>query len=756
MKNPTGFLLHLKITIALKLLPLGFVLACICASSLSFGQKKNAHIQYHIRQATDTIIIDGKMTEETWKNAQVADKFGMVLPMDTSLGNVPTEVRMTYDKNNVYIIATCYKPPVGKDMVESLKRDWNFGKNDNFIVFMDTYGDLTNGFAFGTNAAGAQWDGTMFDGGSVDLNWDNIWTSAVINDDKKYVWEAAIPFTSIRYKNGVKEWGINFSRNDLKTTEKSSWATMPRNFPTASLSYTGNLVWDKELPAHQNNFSLIPYFKTSYAKDYANADGSKIATPASFGNEIGMDAKISLSSSLNLDLTVNPDFSQVEVDRQVTNLSRFELFFPEKRQFFLENADLFSNLGFANVRPFFSRRIGLNTRIDFGARMSGRINKNWRIGLMDMKTAENTNDNILGQNFSVLALQRKLFKKSSIEFFYIDKTGLNYQAPLAANPNCFNCEYQNAVAPYNKNLGVEYLIAPSNNVWSGKTIFIKSFSPNKVGKDFLNAGNLQYSNRKWIVSWQHEIVGNNFNAEVGYVPRNNYIKIAPSITRLFFPKSGSILSHGPQFMGTYYYNMDLASTDNTKMFTYLITYRDKSTLAGVLQNDYVELLAPFDPTRIGKQPLAAYTKHSWSTIGFDWISAPQHQATFSLSARTGGYYANGNLLSVSGNVGYRVQPFINFDFAFTYNKIDLPQPWGNNQFLLLGPKVDITMTNKIFFTAFYQYNEQTKNINFNTRFQWRYKPVSDLFIVYTDNYYIGPVFIKNKAVVLKFTYWWNK
>ena len=701
----------------MKFLQLIFVGAFFSLSTLSFAQKKNAHIQYHIKQASDSIIIDGKMTETAWKNAQVAEKFGMVLPMDTSVANLPTEVRMTYDKKNIYILATCYKPALGKDMVESLKRDWNFGKNDNFLLFMDTYGDLTNGFAFGTNAVGAQWDGTMFDGGSVDLNWDNIWTSAVFNDATKYVWEAAIPFTSIRYKNGVKEWGINFSRNDLKTTEKSSWAPMPRNFPTASLSYTGSLVWDQELPAHQNNFSLIPYFKTSYGKDFANADGSKIATQPSYGREIGMDAKISLSSSLNLDLTVNPDFSQVEVDRQVTNLSRFELFFPERRQFFLENADLFANLGFANVRPFFSRRIGLNTNIDFGARMSGRIDKNWRIGIMDMKTAENRNDNTLAQNFAVVAIQRKLFKKSSIELFYIDKTGLNYEAPIAANPNC-NCVYQAPGAPYNKNLGFEYLIAPSNNLWSGKTIFIKSFSSNKPSdKDFLNAGNLQYSNRKWIVSWQHEIVGNNFNAEVGYVPRNNYIKIAPSITRLFFPKSGSILSHGPQLMGTYYYDMDFARTDNTKQFTYLVTFRDKSTVAGVLQNDYVELLAPFDPTRIGKQPLAANTKHSWTTIGLDWISAPQHQATFALSARTGGYYANGQLLSITGNVGYRIQPFINFDLAVTYNKINLPQPWGNNHFLLLGPKVDITMTHKIFFTAFYQYNEQTKNINFNTRFQ---------------------------------------
>jgi hypothetical protein len=334
-------------------------------------------------------------------------------------------------------------------MIESLKRDWNFGKNDNFIMFMDTYGDLTNGFAFGASAVGAQWDGTMFDGGSVDLNWDNKWTSAIYNDSSKYVWEAAIPFKSIRYKSGVQEWGVNFSRNDLKTTEKSSWAPVPRQFPTAALSYTGSLVWDAPLPAQKNNFSLIPYFKSSVSKEFATNDGTKINQASVNDNAYGLDAKISLSSSLNLDLTVNPDFSQVEVDRQVTNLSRFELFFPERRQFFLENADLFSNLGFENVRPFFSRRIGLNSTIDFGARMSGRINKNWRIGIMDMKTSADESKNLLAQNFAVVALQRKLFKKSNIELFYIDKTNIGENGGGSLSSLSYN--------KFNRNFGFEFM-----------------------------------------------------------------------------------------------------------------------------------------------------------------------------------------------------------------------------------------------------------------------------------------------------------
>jgi hypothetical protein len=438
---------------------------------ISNAQKINSQFKYYIHKTSEKITIDGIMNEAVWKNAQVTAPFSMVLPMDTSLAKVPTEVRMTYDNDHLYFIAICYKVGAGQDMVESLKRDWNFGKNDNFILFMDTYGDLTNGFAFGANAAGAQWDGTMFDGGSVDLNWDNKWTSNVTNDANKYVLEASIPFKSIRYKAGIMEWGINFGRNDLITTEKSSWAPVPRQFPTASLNYTGSLIWDAPLPEHQNNFSLIPYLKSSTSKEFANNAGTQLNAPTVNRTDVGLDAKISLTSSLNLDLTIHPDFSQVEVDRQVTNLSRFELFFPERRQFFLENADLFSNLGYENVRPFFSRRIGLNSNIDFGARMSGRLDKNWRIGIMDMKTSADESKSLLAQNFAVVALQRKLFKRSNLEVFYIDKTQLgDAQNNTSLVGNRFN-----------RNVGFEFMLAPKNNTWSGKTILIKSFTPNKSG-----------------------------------------------------------------------------------------------------------------------------------------------------------------------------------------------------------------------------------------------------------------------------------
>ncbi|MEO6355956.1 MAG: DUF5916 domain-containing protein, partial [Ferruginibacter sp.] len=348
------------------LLPLCFFM------TVAFGQKINGAYQLHINKTSLPVTIDGEMNEQAWQDASAAENFFMVLPMDTSHAKVKTSVRMTYDAKNMYIIAVCYLTKPAPYMVESLRRDFSFGRNDNFIFFMDPFDDRTNGFTFGANAAGAQWDGSLYSGGSADLSWDNKWVSVVKNYPDKWIFEAAIPFKTIRYKKGIKQWGINFSRLDIKEAEKSSWTPIPRQFPTASLAYTGTLVWDEAPPEPGANISVIPYVLGGISKDYEHK------TPNDYRKAIGADAKIALSSSLNLDLTVNPDFSQVEVDKQVTNLDRYELFFPEKRQFFLENADLFANFGYTNIRPFFSRRIGLGVPINYGARLSGSLNKNWR------------------------------------------------------------------------------------------------------------------------------------------------------------------------------------------------------------------------------------------------------------------------------------------------------------------------------------------------------------------------------------------
>lgn len=718
------------------------LLLTICLSFItSNAQKKNSGYQLHIRKATSAIKIDGELTEQAWKNADVADNFFMVFPMDTSHATVKTVVRMTYDDQNIYILAICYLKKPGPYMVESLRRDFSFGKNDNFIFFMDPLDDRTNGFTFGANAAGAQWDGSLYSGGSADLSWDNKWVSVVKNYPDKWIFEAAIPFKTIRYKKGITNWGVNFSRLDIKVAEKSSWTPIPRQFPTASLAYTGTLIWDAAPPEAGANISIIPYVLGGLTKDYDNK------TPTAYRKEIGADAKIAVSSSLNLDLTVNPDFSQVEVDKQVTNLDRFELFFPEKRQFFLENADLFANFGYTNIRPFFSRRIGLGVPISYGARLSGSLDKNWRIGLMDMKTKSQNETGLPSQNFTVLALQRRVFARSNIRLMLVNKQSINYDPTKDTSKPAYSL--------YNRNLGVEYNLASANNSFFGKVMFIKSFSPGVKSGDFTHAANLQYTNKKWTVSWQQEYVGQNFNAEVGYVPRNNYIKLNPIVSYLSFPKKGKILSHGPMLSSTYYFNKDFHQTDNENYLDYRVNLRNQGIFDAWVAHDYVELLKPFDPTNSGKDTLARGTKHSWDAWGINFTSKPQKLFTYAFSTRYGGYYDNGTRLNLTADLGYRFQPFVNITLSTSYNHIDLPKPWGIKNFWLIGPRVDVTLTNTFFFTTFIQYNNQQKNINLNTRLQWRYKPASDFFIVYTDNYYTAPLYVRTRALVLKFTYWWG-
>ena len=704
------------------------------------AQKKNESYQLHIHKVSSTIQVDGIIDEPAWASAEVARDFFMVLPMDTSRSKVKTEVRMGYDKENLYLLAVCFHAPQQKYMVESLKRDFSFGKNDNFLLFMDPFDDQTNGFSFGANAAGAQWDGTMFEGGKVDLSWDNKWTSVVKNYPDRWIFEAAIPFKSIRYKKGITNWGINFSRLDIIAAEKSSWTPVPRQFPTASLAYTGTLVWDEPPPEPGANISVIPYLLTGLNKNYAEKKR------AAYRKDIGVDAKIAVTSSLNLDLTVNPDFSQVEVDRQVTNLDRFELFFPERRQFFLENGDHFSNFGYTSIRPFFSRRIGLNAPIHFGTRLSGKINKNWRMGLMDMQTGKVDSMQLPAQNFTVVALQRRIFSRSNIGFLFINKQSVNYTPGDSA---------KHVYSAYNRNFGIEYNLASANNMWTGKVMLLKSFSPGIAGKNWVHAANLLYTKRKWILGWQHEFVGSKYSAEVGYVPRKDYIKVNPSATRLFFPAKGKILSHGPRFSSSYFFNTALHQTDNESFLLYTFNFRKQAYFDTWLAHDYVQLLLPFDPTNSAKDTLARGTEHRWNAWGTDYISKPQQRFTYGFTSRYGGYYANGKRLNITADIGYRFQPFVNIALNASYNNINLPLPWGHTYFWLIGSRIDVTMTNKLFFTSFIQYNEQQKNINLNTRFQWRYRPASDLFIVYTDNYYSIPFSVRNRALVLKFTYWWN-
>ena len=701
------------------------------------GQINLENYRLSIKKTQESIKIDGILDETTWKDAEVAKDFFMITPVDSGKATQLSEARVSFDEENLYIAIIFFNTSIQGDyVIESLKRDFSFGKNDNFLVAIDPFNNQNTGFAFGLNTYGAQWDGTMYNGRNVDLNWDTKWYSEVKFDKKKWVCEIAIPFKSIRYDKAITEWGINFSRLDLKASEKSSWAPVPRQFPSVTLAYAGALIWDTPPPKQGNNISLIPFFSNNLESVNRGTSNNKI--------KIGGDLKYSLNSSLNIDATINPDFSQAEVDQQVTNLDRFELFFPERRQFFLENGDLFSNFGYKTIRPFFSRRIGLGVPIQAGVRLSGNIDENWRIGLMDIQTRSDEILNTAAENFGVVSLQRKVFDRSNVSLIFINKQAVKL------NENQIN------QSQYNRNIGLEYNYFSADNLWNSKLMFLKSLSQIKKGQGEVFASHIEYQSTRWKWKLQQEYITGNYSAEVGFIPRNNYIKIQATAGHLTYTKKNiSLLSHGPSIGRTYYFDTDFNKKDQTEQFDYLFNFKNRSRFSIGMRRQYIELLSDFDPLRTNISSLFAGSTHQWNSYKIKYNSKPQNRFTYSTELLTGGYYEKGKRTAFLGEFGYRFQPILELNSVINYNQIELPAPWNENSFWLLGLKANLTLTNKIFFSNLFQYNEQLRLWNFNSRFQWRYKPASDIFLVFNSNEIIVPKVSRGWSLTLKVNYWLN-
>ena len=681
------------------------------------------------------MLVDGLLEEEAWQLAEKAENFYRVLPIDTGFATAKSVAMLTYDDDHLYVGVIFYDDQPGKRTVESFRRDFSFPKNDNFLLFMDTYNDQTNGFSFGASAAGAQWDGIQSNGGTVSLDWDCKWRSAVKNYPDKWVIEMAIPFKSIRYQEGVMEWGINFSRLDLKLNEKSSWAPVPRQFPTASLAYTGTLVWDKPPPKTGAFVSFIPYISTRISKNY---DPEKPADP---GLAVGVDAKIGLTPTLNLDLTINPDYSQVEVDQQVTNLDRFELFFPERRRFFLENSQVFASYGVDGIRPFFSRRIGLNNPVRAGARLSGNLGENWRIGFLNMQTA--TQGDQAAANFTVASVQRQLFARSSIGGFLV-----NRQLTIPREDTSFSASRFNRVA------GLDYNIASADNRWTGKVYVHRALRPEDTKRAFAMGSQLAYNTQQLSLEWDQAWIGSGYAADAGFIRRNGVHSFRPSIGYKFFPPSRTIANHGPTIQMGSIYNEAFELTDREIEFSYAVQWLSRAKLELEFEDGFVKLLSAFDPTNTGRDTLPTGSEFRWNEWSLEYDSDIRKLFNYSIKARYGGYF-NGSRLGLEGTLNYRVQPYGSLAIVSAFNRILLPEPFENATLILIGPRLDITFSDKIFLTTFVQYNNQIDNLNINMRFQWRYAPVSDLFVVYTDNYYPELFRVKNRALVAKLSYWFN-
>jgi hypothetical protein len=716
----------------------------IALSDLKAGEipSKDAY-KFHVRKTEKAIRLDGRLEEEAWKVADSIGRFYQNFPFDTSYALANTSVWITYDETYLYIGAVCYDDNPGNYIIQSLKRDFLYSSSDAFAIYIDPFMDGTNGFCFAVNPYGVQQEGLLSYGGSFGPNndWDNQWFSKVSREAYGWVAEIAIPFRTLRYNRDLKEWGINFSRNDLKRNESSSWCPVPRNFKVGTLAFNGKMIWEDDLPRARNRTAIIPFATWQASRDYTRP-GGVTQVPG-----IGTDAKIAVTSSLNLDLTVNPDFSQVEVDRQVTNLSRFSIFFPERRQFFIENSDLFSNFGFRNIRPFFSRKIGIiqnfnslpePVRILGGGRLSGRLDENWRMGAMSMQTEGRGDLGLQSQNYSVLALQRQMFTRSNISAILVNRQGFEGNR---LNPSDFN-----------RVLGVDYNLATADNRLRGKIFYHHLFTPGQQ-KNNSNAQAvwLNYSSRRLMLEYNHEYIGENYNPEVGFVLRSGVIRTENIASYKWFPAKGKINNHGPAFYMDLYTDKKFVYTDGYYNYSYQFKFNNSAIFSVNWNEIFTWLLYPFDPSGLNRNPLPE-GKYYYRNVELTGNTDVRKKLTFSGTAGYGSYF-NGTRQNTVVNAAYRLQPYAIVGLSMNQNLIEMPAPFTDAQLWLVGPRVELSLSKSLFFTTFVQYNTQLDNLNINSRLQWRFRPMSDLFIVVTDNYLPYGMTVRNRAIVIKINYW---
>jgi len=714
---------------------------------------------------TESIRPDGILDEAVWNGLSQIEGFWQYFPTDSLVANEQTQVMMAFDDQYLYVAGICHT--LGDDfVVSSLKRDYSFFGSDNITLMLDTYNDNTNAFVFGLNPYGVRREALVTGGGrqrgSFTMSWENKWRGNATRQKNSWTFEMAIPFSSLRYDENSKEWRMNVYRNDTQSNERSSWSRIPQNRIISDLTYMGKVEWDQIPQKSGSNISVIPYVSGSTQRNFEDSEETKAQTNSAFGG----DVKIGLTSALNLDLTFNPDFSQVEVDRQVTNLGRFEIFFPERRQFFLENADLFSGFGTNRQNPFFSRRIGVATdttsgstiqnQIDYGARLSGKVGENLRVGLLSMSTGQQVASGSPIFNYSVAALQQKIGSKSNVGLIFVNKQAINGD------------KESDIYSSFNRVIGLDYNLVSKDNVWNGKAFTHFAITPEKT-KDNLSAGfELERQTTKTRYQISTMLVGEGFNAEVGFVPRRDFAMVSPEFELFFTPRSGKINRHMIQFDTRFIYQIGkngntivdpwgLAEWEASAFWSFRM--QDNGSYNLFASREEVTLFNDFDPTRAQEDGvfLPAGSTHQFTRFAFNYRSDPQKAFSYRINPSFGQFY-NGKRTSLNLSTNFRLKTLGSISLNVNYNRINLAAPFKPVDLWLVGPRIDLTFSKSVFFATFFQYNNQAENININSRFQWRFAPASDLFLVYTDNYFtqdFSQFEARNRALVLKVSYWLN-
>ena len=694
--------------------------------------------------------LDGQLDERVYFTVPPVTDFIQQEPDEGAPARDQTEVWVMFDRDTFYVAARCWSTDPERIIANEMKRDsYNMFGNETFSVVLDTYYDRRNGFNFITNALGALFDATITNERTPNLDWNAVWDVRAGRFEQGWTLEMAIPFKSLRYRTGPSQiWGINFQRNVASTNETSFLTPIP-----AALAFQGMFRFSSaptlvgvEVPESGTRLEVKPYAISDVTTDL-NATPRLSNQP---GGDFGVDVKYGVTQALTADLTYNTDFAQVEVDEQQVNLTRFSLFFPEKREFFLEGQGIFDFGGgfrggptayyfrgerFGGSAPvlFFSRRIGLNegrtVPIQGGGRLTGKVGP-YSIGLLDVQTGDESVSGTAPTNFAVARLKRDVLRRSAVGALFTGRS-VAVEAPGASYTYGVD-----GVFSFYDNLNINAYLA-------------RTRTPGRQGDDASYQTQLEYSGDRWGFVLDRLGVGANFNPEVGFLRRDDFRRSFGSFR--FSPRPRSIAAVRKfLFEGSLDYIADGAGLLETRLQQGIfgIEFENGDRFFGGATDNYEFLKEPFDIHKDVTIPVGGY---SFTSARVVYALGQQRGVSGGLTFDRGQFFG-GEWTSVGYFRGrVNLSPQLSVEPSLSFNWIELPQ--GTFTTELVAARAIYTLTPRMFVAALLQYNSGADSLGTNIRLRWEYQPGSELFVVYTDERdTLTPRFpgLENRAFVVKF------
>ena len=690
------------------------------------------------------IRIDGRLDESIYTATEAIEGFVQQEPDEGKPATERTEAWVLFDADHVYVAARCWETQPARRVANEMRRDTSqLRQNDTFAVLFDTFHDRRNGYLFYANPIGGLADSQITDEGPPNVDWNTVWNVKTGRFDGGWTIEMAIPFKSLRYQAGRDQtWGINLRRVVRWKNEWSYLAQVPRALTTfrgiLKVSSAATLV-GLEVPSGSRNLELKPYALAGVATD------NTVTPPAVNDGEarVGADIKYVVTQNLTADVTLNTDFAQVEVDEQQVNLTRFNLFFPEKRDFYLENLGVFAFAGRASAglaagsgdTPylFFSRRIGLDrlqeTPQRAGGRLTGKVGAT-TVGMLNVQTGDNDAVAVESANFTVLRAKRDVLRRSSIGAMYTHRT----ETPGRVGSNHgFGID---ATFSFFQNLRFDTYLAGTQ-------------TKNRPRDDLSYRGFVDYNADRWGVQAERLVVEPNFLPEIGFLRRTDMRRNfglvrfsprptgVPHVRKLTFQSSVNYTTNNQNRLDT----RELGATFQTEFVN-----SDVASI-GYIDN-FERLVLPFNVSTGINIPIGTYDFH---TLQVSYAAGQQRRVSGTIVFEMGKFY-NGDRRTIAVN-GARMQvtPQISLEPSLSINDVDLPE--GSFVATVIRNRATYTITPRMFVSGIVQYNSTNESLGSNLRLRWEYAPGSELFVVYTDDYNTDPILgmtsLRNRAFVVK-------